>query len=410
MSWVERIKSGIQITTGDGKVYTPLYMITSRTVNYNVAEFEFPNIEGTLVKRSEPKGRRFNFELIFQGDDHLDVADQFETSAKDKRPWKVFHPIHGNLILQQTSLEFDATGLNHTMVKGSFIETITDDAPKVTIDPKDKSTTDAAIVAQKTVAAFADRVDPTPQDVTKMGNDISDMYNTAVDAIKSQVENNEYFNFFNRASGAILNAASDAEFAATAINDFIVYPFLFSSSVRNRLKTLGDQYKKLGESIVELLTPNQKAIYQLNAGSIFSSMVQTAINPADGDYQNITEVLDTVELITSTYDDFLTNLDILQTDTSGEPDSFIPEFDSISSLTDLVNFAVSQLFVIATEAQVERVVILEKDSNPIELAHRFYGLQKNDGDANLDRFILENEIGLNEHLQIKKGRRLVYYI
>ena len=44
MSWIERIKNDIIITTGDGKVYTPLYSIGGKTVEYNIAEFNFPNI------------------------------------------------------------------------------------------------------------------------------------------------------------------------------------------------------------------------------------------------------------------------------------------------------------------------------------------------------------------------------
>ena len=89
MSWIEKINSGIVITCGDGKRYEPHYILAEKSVEYNVAEFDFVNIEGTLVKRSKPRGRRFPIELLFQGDNHLDVADAFEMSAKDDRPWNI---------------------------------------------------------------------------------------------------------------------------------------------------------------------------------------------------------------------------------------------------------------------------------------------------------------------------------
>ena len=75
MSWIERIQKGITITTGDGNSFTPLYVINSKNVEFNVAEFEFPNIGGTLVKRSEWKGTKFQLQIIFQGDDNIEKSN-----------------------------------------------------------------------------------------------------------------------------------------------------------------------------------------------------------------------------------------------------------------------------------------------------------------------------------------------
>jgi len=165
MSWIENIKSGLSITTGDGKVYNPLYVITTKSVDYNVAEFEFPNITGTLVKRNTAKGARYRFEMIFQGDDHIEQFKAFELSNNDQRPWQVFHPIYGNILLQPTSLIYDPTGLNNTKVTGDLIETITEEYPKITIDPKDSVGFDVVNVNEIAASSFESLVIPDASDV-----------------------------------------------------------------------------------------------------------------------------------------------------------------------------------------------------------------------------------------------------
>jgi len=77
MSWIEKIKEGIKITTGDGEIYEPLYILSSKSIDYNVAEFNFPNVNGTLVKVGNKRGTRHSLRIIFQGEDHLDVSDRF---------------------------------------------------------------------------------------------------------------------------------------------------------------------------------------------------------------------------------------------------------------------------------------------------------------------------------------------
>ena len=130
MSWLEKVETEMIITTGDGQPYAPDYMNAVKSVEYNVAEFNFPGIAGTFVDRRLPKGRKFNLELYFQGDDHLDVAEAFEASANDSRAWEIEHPFYGLVIVQPTSLQFDNSKQNLSKITGTVIETILEDAPR----------------------------------------------------------------------------------------------------------------------------------------------------------------------------------------------------------------------------------------------------------------------------------------
>src|SRR5688500_16182415 len=112
MSWVEKIQRELIITTGDGKEYKPNWLNASKDVEYNVAQFNFPKIPGTLVAGGEPKGAQYSVEFYFQGEDHLDKFTAFEQSAKDKRPWTISHPFYGRLVVKPLALKFDHSKYN----------------------------------------------------------------------------------------------------------------------------------------------------------------------------------------------------------------------------------------------------------------------------------------------------------
>ncbi|MBL4809475.1 MAG: hypothetical protein JKY43_05395 [Phycisphaerales bacterium] len=409
MSWIERIENNISITTGDGKTFSPEYSIGSKSVDYNIAEFEFPNIGGTLVKRSKYKGTKYSLQVIFQGETNVDDARDFELSARDERPWKISHPMYDNIIVQPTSMSFDNTGLNITRINIEIIETITDDAPKTSQDPKDKTSQDILTQQETAAGSFVNDVSPSVGDLNTLSDNTSTSYSLGADIVSDNVQANEYFNLFNKANSAILNGASDVSLMITAIQDVITYPSIFKVGVLTRLNLLKDQMLKLSESLDNLTTPNSKKIYENNGGALIMAMVNASINPFDdNDYGNKKDVLNVIDVILDFYNLYLSNLDSIQTENGGEIDSYIPDFQTLNQLTSVVGFAVSQLFTISIGAKQERIILLENDSNIIELSHRFYGL--NIDDSKIDEFMRNNNIGISELLQIEKGREIIYYV
>jgi len=146
----------------------------------------------------------------------------------------------------------------------------------------------------------------------------------------------------------------------------------------------------------------------MSGAGIISAMVNASINPDENDYVSTNEVLDVITQVLTSYNQYVVNIDSLQTPTGDAENSYIPNYDSISDLSDLVNYSVANLFNIALGAKQERFIFLEADSNAIILAHRFYGLEEDD--STIDDLINQNNIGINEMLQIKKGRKIIYYV
>lgn len=408
MSWIEKIKTDLIITTGDAKEYKPQWLNATKSVDFNITEFDFVNVQGSLVDRREPKARKFNLELYFQGEDCLDTSAAFELSANDKRAWRVSHPFYGSIICHPASLLFDNTKLNVTKITGTIIETITDDKPKSNISPVDKIAEDKQALDDVCAEVFAATVTPEASDVSSMIDSTQQTYDEGALVARGDDAQN-YFNLFNTANAAILNATAQPLAAIRALQAVINAPAVFADNVQNRFNLLQDQFEALRNQLTNIYSPNEKRIYQAQGSAMVSSMALAAATPQTAsEYGNMQAALDVAETLLNNYNQFLEDLDGLQTDNGGLPESYIPDPEPLIGLNDLISFTVSNLFDIALEAKQERAIILEEDSNAILLTHRFYGLDA--ADELLDYFIATNQIGLNELLQIRKGRKIFYYV
>lgn len=406
MSWIDRIQNGITITCGDGKSYSPEWLNAVKQIEWNVSEFIFPGLDGSLVKKKKKLGTRYSLEFYFQGAFHLDQSAEFETSANDSRPWVIAHPFYGSIIVQAPSFTVDNSGLNVSKWTGTVIETILESGIKTTADPVE------AIALQKNLLdeSFAQSLlaKPSVPDVAKLKAKNKSTFNLTVPIIKIPEEAATYFNLFNTANAAVSTAIASPLLAMRTTIAMLTEPAKFSLSVSQRIETLKKSFADLSIGVAGLLSPASKQIYQATAGSLLSAMCLTSSLPQPTDFGNSKRVLVIVDTITEIYDEYLANLDLLQTLTGGAPDSFIPDAESLISLSELINLAVSNLFNIALTARNERFVILEKDTNIILLTHRFYGLDLSDN--NINEMFENNGFGLNHLLQIKKNTKVVYYI
>lgn len=410
MSWQDQVKIPIEIILGDGKSYSPLYFNSPKSFDFNIAEFEFPHIEGTLVKRGKRKGSRISIDLFFQGENHLDMSLQFEQSSKDERHWRVMHPMHGELAVQPASLTFDNTSINVTKITAVLIETITNDAPRVVSAPKEQVIKNVENFQETVSAVSADKLkDASSSDKILLGLNLGSIYDEGKKFALSDLEANDYFNLYTTAIAKINAFTASPLLAMTAMNAMIAYPANFLLSVKERINLLVTQYNALVDGIEELVTPNEKNIFEGNAAAIISAMAESAVTPLnDSDYGNMVDVLDIIDQITGVFDSYLSSVSGLQTDNGWDEDAYIPNYEVVGAISDLVNYAVSNLFIIAIGAKQERIIFLEQDSNLIILAHRFYGLEPND--STIQEFIRNNKIGISEHLLIKKDRQLKYYV
>lgn len=409
MSWITKSETvEFSITTGDGKEYKPLWNPGSTSKEFNVSEFDYPNLPGTLFNKQMPRGSKFPMEFYFQGENHLDVWKAFNASADDRRAWKIVHPYYGNLVVQPLDMDTDHTKFNVSRVTINFGETITEDSPKTSTNPVDKISNDKMSFDELQSKVFVTNVIIDTKSIVTLSSNNSKIYAIGSKKIKLTPDAEAYFNFFNSANTAILNATAEPLQAIRALQTMIGYPALLVDSVSNRMNVLVNQFNLLHDSIETIIDGKSKRIYENNAGALISAMALTTATPRDGDYANRNEVYTEIKKLSNSYNLFSSDLDLLQTANGGSVDSYVADADSMIGLDSLVNYTISNLFTIALNAKQERSIILEEDSNIISLAHRFYGLEAND--KSIEVLMNSNEIGLNELLEVRKGRKILYYV
>lgn len=413
MSWVSKIQTEMVITTGDGKQYKPTWLNAEKDIQYNVSFFEFSNIDGTLVQRKRVKGTRFSLEIHFIGDNHLDVSEAFEISSRDKRAWTIQHPLYGNLIVQPIGLKFDNKSYNITKITGVVVQTIKDEFPNTSVLPTDqvlqsKSDTDAF-----TSGNYANsNKNPSLDDISEMDVLVDNYDSTFTKLMQTDDENNKFQLLLSQARSAIIRANTDPLTAAKALQDVVDFPSKLVRSVNSRVVELQNEFTRYTNSFDNLvlgtITRTTRLLYELQGAALILGLAVARSTPeTDSDYPTRAKVLEEIDFMLNFYNTYLVKLDEFQTDTADEPDSFVPNSDSMFNVDKTVNEAVSNLFDIAFNARQQRTVILERDSNIINLTHRFYGLAD---EVNIATFMENNNIGISEILNIRKDRELTYLV
>lgn len=409
MSWLDRVKDNIKITTGDGSEFEFLWQGASRSIEYNVAEFTFPGLTGSLVKRGTAIGQKIPLELYLQGENHIEIAEAFRVSSEDKRNWILSHPFYGVLTVVPSNMNIDNTRQNISFITVSVTETITEDAPRLSVEPKDKIAADKDLSDLLLANTFGDTVVPNVKDINQMTANNTSVYKEGAKSVKFTEDAQAYFNSFNEANAAILNATAEPLQAIRTMQAVISAPAYFAQSVDERIDILLNQFGLLETMVAGSVTYAYKKIFENNGGTLITSMAYAASSPlTENDYGTRSDVLRVVEKILDAHNRFIGSLDTLQSVNGGDVGSYIPDYESLQSLVSLVRYTISNLFTIALSSKQERTVIVEDDSNVMLLTHRFYGLNEND--ENLDMFIRTNNIGLNQLLKIRKGTPIIYYV
>lgn len=409
MSWVEKIETQLLIITGDGNTYSPLWKSPMMSVDYNVSEFNFPNLEGTLVSRKKPRGRKYNLDIYFQGEDNIEQAKAFEVSARDSRAWTISHPIYGKVIVQPIGLSIDYTPINVSAITGSMIETITDENPIITTNAYDFVIQSKEIADNAFAVSFSGNSNISSQALTRLTTNNEASYLTNIKSITNTVEADEYRNRYNEAQTKILNFTQEPLLAMQAVNNFINYPpTLLTIPLQVRLSDIYTQLDYLA-TVAETITDTaNKILYENNGGVLIGTLALASVIFNPNSYKTKSGVLNVIDKIITYYNTYIATLALFQSSNYNTTSSYLPDYDSLTKLNNLINYTLSNLFSIASDAKQERSVYLEEDSNVILLTHRFYGI---DADGETIEYLMEsNGWGLNQVLGIPKGTKVLYYI
>lgn len=393
----------MRIITGDGKAYDVAWKPEGRTQEFNIGIFNFNNVAGSLVKQAQPMGRTIAVRFYFQGENYISDSEAFRISSFDQRPWTVNHPLYGVIFCKVPLISFNDSELNITEVSCTLLETIKDETPKFTENYQDQiSSNDSANQAN-----LLNSFDQTPSvsNISSMKKTMAAIYEQGKKLTNS---NSDYFNAFTTANAAISNATNDPFLAMQNMQAVISAPAKFQEGVIDRMNLLSGQYNSIKSSLGTITGLSAKKIYELQGATLVSSMSLAASTPLDTDFQNPNDVLVVINILANTYNQFITDIDSIQSDNGGLVGNYIPDSTSIRGLYDTVKYTIANLYNIALNSKQQRTVILQNDTNWILLAHRYYGISEDDHEISL--LMSQNNGGPNEMFQIKRGRVIVYYV
>lgn len=406
MSWEDKITRQMNITTGDSITYTVTWLNASKTIEWHGNDFYFLEVNGTLAKKKKLLGRKYPLEFYFQGPDHLDDYAKFERSLNDSRNVTIEHPLYNTIIVQIISLNVDDTTMNYSKVTCTAIETITEEYPQTISDPIDNIAQKKVLLDTTTAAELTQP--PTITDVNTLNMVIGQNYKKGLRIVTIPSEAQDYINSFSTATNYVNTAFAAPTLAMQAVISLLTMPAKFTQDVKVRVNMLVGQFNDLRQTITGLIKVPSKQIYEVHGNTTISAMCLAASTPLTKNYQNSVDAINILTIITSNYNQYLKDMDYLQSPNGGNPNYYIPGFDALNQLNDIVNITISSLLQIALNGRQERSLVLTQDTNLIVLTHRLYSLDPTD--ANVDELSSNNNLTYKDMLGIDAGRKITYYI
>lgn len=403
MSWKERLENiKFSITTGDGKIFYPLWKTAEKSKDFNTSEYDFINVQGTFVDRKKARGNKFPLVFYFQGDDNIEQCNDFENSANDNRIWTIEHPFYGVIKGQPLNLKRSDSNYNITEVSIDFFESITDDYPLAKTSISDATRTKVDNLNDVCLDQLVENSSPSTSNIDSVKESViqssaknkpdAESYNSYNSTVKTAVKSSD-------------NLVTDPETSLADIQKVFTEPAEFVGSVRDKILGYLESYNVLKASIKDLF---DKYFFESHAASIIGGMCLSAVNPSDDDYIVRDDIVLISELIDAVYEDYLTTLDSVSISIYEIDDSFSATALIQAELKTLVVSTLSNLFLLSFDARQERLFELTEDSNLIILTHRFLGLDPDD--ANIESFRKINKIKNDELYRIPKGRVIKYFV
>lgn len=394
MNWKERIENiKLEIITGDKKSYFPEWKDAQKEIEFNVGIYNFVNVDGSYVPRKEQKGRKFDFTLYFQGEDNIEMTNNFLESAKNKGVWKIIHPLYDNIFVQPTSIMVNDTDFNVTTLNVSTIETIIVENTVEDID----------------IGKEIEKIKENTQQISKENfNDI------VIDAATSQSASNGFklidldfqkIAFDDEDLATYTNIKKSIEVYSSDLGNFLqkytdkmIELTNLPTKIKNYSIVRFKPFIRAFENILEFYanySSNSQKIFEFLGANLLSSACQIASLNKYNTRKEISQATDEINNAFQKYRNYFDNYaDYLQS-------------DKLSSQIDLlVNYTISNLLNLTFDAKQERIIYLQADDNIFNLTNKYFDFS----DENLQKFIDINELSVDEFLILKKGRQIKYYV
>lgn len=420
MSWVDRLRPGIELTSPDGDVYEAKYIGDSESVDKKLGVFDYPNANGTRTQDLGLTSSRYTIRLYFDGEDNDIISNDFMLSLRQRGVWSVVHPVKGTLELQPVNAKKSnepVTGGNVTQVDTSWIEPVSGailPSTQQLADSIDQQIIETNIVAGEQYAANV-LLDTARQQI--INEQAIDQITLSASQELSDIaaQNDEISSFFDSILRSITDTLDsepiDSLALAGQISQLLQTPALAIQNIEARV----NQYINVADSIIQDLAQgitledrNAVASAELGLTSVIGGVASSVIN---GNLATRGEAVQFIEQITDLYNSTVVALDGAMDRFSGNEidEQYFSQSQAYTDLTLLVSQVQDYLLTASFDLKTEQIIVLDRPRSPIEITVTEYGALGND-DENYEFFLTSNGLTGNDILLIPAGREVSIYV
>lgn len=421
MSWQERVRGDIQLTSPGGNVFNAKWIGNDRSMEKKLGIFEYPGYDGTIIQDLGVNGIRYPLTIQFDGLDHDLNAERFFESCRDRGPWDIIHPVKGNLSLQLVSVSEQiqpVTSGNITVLETQWIEPADETVP----------TSTAQLGAEVNQQATQTNATSAGQYAENLNTDTAGATIANAQAVDNVIttQNKGLLNDIAQLNSEIANAVAASQRGiqdtlqqtvlepltlAGQIQQSLLLPLLAVNDINGRV----EGYKQQIETTFEFLPDgnndeanNQALAYEL---SLSACIVGTCQSIVSGELTTQSEATEYADTIADLFSQVVDALDAIQENFVDNPidAQYFSNTSAYSDLANIVGRTIAYLLRSTLDLRTEKRIILTRTRCPIEIVVTEYGSLGED-DSNLDFFISTNQLIGNDVRILNAGREVVVYV
>ncbi len=419
MTWKDRLKTEIVLTSPNGTVFNALWRSSPTVKSKKLGIFNYPKVRGSYVQDLDVDSEKITQTIYFEGDNNDLISQLFWVNASEVGKWKIEHPTRGILDLQLVTISWNDDPVesgNLTSFNTEWIESI--DPAKI----KSISELAAEIRAQIDAANAAAagqylNLKQTSQAEIQTARNANDSIATLVK--KSLASLYELSSELNALANSIQRGIS------TTLEDFILKPLQIAGQMQQLIQTPAlalksiqsrlSSYQRLAEGILGI-SPGDPSSESFNVAStqemalagLLGALGEVTIT---GEYENRGQAITLAEQLAAVFAQITDGLDETQELFAGNDfdQQYFSQSEAFSDLARLVDLSIAFALQTSFSLKIEKRFTLKEDKSPIQITIEEYG-ELGGSDENFDFFINTNDLQGSDILLLPSGREVVVYV
>jgi len=413
-NWERRLAEAAY-TSPSGNRLTFYYEDVKTSFEKKTAAFDFPDADGTYVQDNGLKGRKFPLRLIFWGKDHDTIAKGFESLLRETGRGVLEHPMYGThdvvpfgTISRRDDLKRAA---NQTVIECTFWASIALIYPSSQTDAKGDVNGAVDDFNAAAAAQFDQQMSfETPLEEKSFLDEMKALRDKANNVLEVLTEGQQDLqaavNDAKNAVNAITDPVNQLEALATATQSMLQLPGTGSGSASTKL----DSYGSLTDEVTGQLVPNANSFHtkDINASTYIAGSVLSVVN---SDFATQSDAIGAATVVAAQMDVLAEWRENNYATLAGGQDDLptvagVDMGGAYAGIQNAVALCISYLVEISFTLNQERILVLDRPRNIVELAAEIYG----DVDSQLDFLITSNNLTGSEILELPKGKSIAYYV